>query len=223
MGPVSPAEYFWLIGLGVAVGAYGTLIGAGGGFVLMPILLMLHPEANPDQLTAISLAVVFFNALSGSQSYAFMKRIDYKSGLIFAAATIPGAILGALNTSAVPRHLFNGIFAAAFNRRGHLSLLAPQSRASLGDPRAQPSCLAHSGDGRWREALLQFQSPGGHRDQPGGGISFQFSGDRRRHHSRAGPGFLPGFPGAHRHGHLSFCSGHYGLDRHAGAHLGLAP
>ena len=112
MGPISPSEYFWLIGLGVVVGAYGTLIGAGGGFVLMPILLMLHPEANPDQLTAISLAVVFFNALSGSQSYAFMKRIDYKSGLIFAAATIPGAILGALNTSAVPRHLFNGIFAA---------------------------------------------------------------------------------------------------------------
>ncbi len=111
MAPVSPAEYFWLIGLGAAVGAYGTLIGAGGGFVLMPILLMLHPEASPDQLTAISLAVVFFNALSGSESYAFMKRIDYKSGLIFALATIPGAIIGALNTSGVNRHLFNGIFA----------------------------------------------------------------------------------------------------------------
>jgi uncharacterized membrane protein YfcA len=111
LGPVSPAEYFWLIGLGVAVGAYGTLIGAGGGFVLMPVLLMLHPEANPNQLTAISLAVVFFNALSGSESYAFMKRIDYKSGLMFAAATIPGAIIGALNTSTVHRHLFDGIFA----------------------------------------------------------------------------------------------------------------
>ena len=59
MAPVSPAEYFWLIGLGVVVGAYGTLIGAGGGFVLMPILLMMLPGANPDQLTAISLAVVF--------------------------------------------------------------------------------------------------------------------------------------------------------------------
>jgi uncharacterized membrane protein YfcA len=111
LAPFSPSEYFWLIGLGFAVGAYGTLIGAGGGFVLMPILLMLHPEASPNQLTAISLAVVFFNALSGSETYAFMKRIDYKSGLMFAAATIPGAILGAFNTSAVPRHLFDGIFA----------------------------------------------------------------------------------------------------------------
>lgn len=111
MGPFSPAEYFWLIGLGAAVGLYGTLIGAGGGFVLMPILMLIHPQASPEQLTAISLAVVFFNALAGSEAYAFMKRIDYKSGLMFAAATIPGAIIGALNTAAVPRHLFHGIFA----------------------------------------------------------------------------------------------------------------
>ncbi len=110
MGPFSPAEYFWLIGLGFLVGLYGTLIGAGGGFILMPVLLLLHPHAKPEQLTAISLAVVFFNALAGSESYAMMGRIDYKSGLMFAAATIPGAIFGALNTSAVPRPLFNGIF-----------------------------------------------------------------------------------------------------------------
>ncbi len=78
---------------------YGTLIGAGGGFVLMPMLLLLHPDESPAKLTAISLAVVFFNALSGSVSYAMMRRIDYKSGLMFAAATIPGAIIGALNTA----------------------------------------------------------------------------------------------------------------------------
>ena len=110
MGPFQPSEYYWLILLGAAVGLYGTLIGAGGGFVLMPILLLLHPKISPEHLTAISLAVVFFNALAGSESYAMMKRIDYKSGLMFAAATIPGAIIGALSTSYVPRHLFNGIF-----------------------------------------------------------------------------------------------------------------
>ena len=110
MGPFAPSEYIWLIALGVAVGFFGTLIGAGGGFVLMPIMLLLYPKASPDELTAISLAVVFFNALAGSQSYAFMGRIDYKSGLMFAAATIPGSIIGALNTALVPRHLFNGIF-----------------------------------------------------------------------------------------------------------------
>jgi uncharacterized membrane protein YfcA len=99
-----------LIALGFGTGAYGTLIGAGGGFVLMPLLLLLYPRENPEILTSMSLAVVFFNALSGSESYAIMKRIDYRAGLPFALATVPGAILGALNTSDVPRHLFDLIF-----------------------------------------------------------------------------------------------------------------
>jgi uncharacterized membrane protein YfcA len=110
MEPYSAWYYFELIALGLGVGIYGTLIGAGGGFVLMPLLLLLYPKMSPEHLTAISLAVVFFNAASGSEAYAIMGRIDYKSGLMFAGATIPGAVIGALNTAAVPRHLFNGIF-----------------------------------------------------------------------------------------------------------------
>src|SRR3974377_1705649 len=139
------------MGRGVAVGAYGTLIGAGGGFVLMPVLLMLPPEANPNQLTAISLAVVFFNALSGSESYAFMKRIDYKSGLIFAAATIPGAIIGAFHTSAVPRHLFNGIFAVLLIGAAiFLSWrpkVAPRSETHVHSPHAWR--IMETADGEW--------------------------------------------------------------------------
>ncbi|MFH1092507.1 MAG: sulfite exporter TauE/SafE family protein [Pseudomonadota bacterium] len=103
-------QYLGLIALGIAVGSYGTLIGAGGGFVLMPVLLLMYPDQPAELLTSISLAVVFFNALSGSEAYALMKRIDYRSGLMFAAATIPGAVLGALNTSYVPRRLFDVIF-----------------------------------------------------------------------------------------------------------------
>ena len=103
-------QYIGLIALGVGVGAYGTLIGAGGGFVLMPVLLLLYRDQNADLLTSISLAVVFFNALSGSEAYAMMKRIDYRSGLMFAVATIPGAVLGALNTSLISRRMFDFIF-----------------------------------------------------------------------------------------------------------------
>jgi uncharacterized protein len=109
--PIFEAEkYLSLIALGFGVGAYGTLIGAGGGFVLMPLLILLYPDKNSELLTSISLAVVFFNALSGSEAYSLMKRIDYKSGILFAAATIPGSIIGALNTSLVPRRLFDIIF-----------------------------------------------------------------------------------------------------------------
>ena len=32
-----PLTYLWLFPLGLAIGAFGTLIGAGGGFILVPI------------------------------------------------------------------------------------------------------------------------------------------------------------------------------------------
>ena len=55
--------------------------------------------------------VVFFNALSGSIAYARLKRIDYRSGLRFAAAGIPGSILGALAVHLVPTRVFDLIMA----------------------------------------------------------------------------------------------------------------
>ncbi len=102
-------DQLWLILLGFAVGAYGTLIGAGGGFVLMPVLLLLYPDEPRELLASISLAVVFVNALSGSCAYAKMRRIDYRSGVLFSAATIPGAILGALTTASLPQKTFDAV------------------------------------------------------------------------------------------------------------------
>jgi len=100
-------EYWWLIPVGCAVGAYGTLIGAGGGFVLVPFLVLLYPHESTAVITSISLAVVFFNALSGTIAYARMGRVHYKAGLTFSAATVPGAILGAVTTNYIPRTAFN--------------------------------------------------------------------------------------------------------------------
>jgi uncharacterized protein len=99
-----------LIAIGFIVGAIGTLIGAGGGFLLVPILLLLDPHMTPDVVTGISLAVIFFNAASGSVAYARMGRIVYKAGIIFALAALPGAIIGVYTTSRIPRTVFNGIF-----------------------------------------------------------------------------------------------------------------
>ena len=103
-------QYAWLLPVGFLVGVFGTLIGAGGGFILAPLLLLFYPQESPDIITCISLAVVFFNAASGSVAYARMKRVDYKSGIIFSIATIPGAILGALSTAYIPRRAFDLIF-----------------------------------------------------------------------------------------------------------------
>jgi len=39
---MTPAHVLGYVALGVAVGAVGTLIGAGGGFVLVPVLDPAH-------------------------------------------------------------------------------------------------------------------------------------------------------------------------------------
>jgi uncharacterized protein len=96
-----------LVGLGLVAGAFGTLVGAGGGFVLTPILLLVYPHESPKTITAISLTAVFFNAASGSIAYARQRRIDYRSGLVFGLATLPGSVAGAVAVEHVGRREFD--------------------------------------------------------------------------------------------------------------------
>lgn len=102
-----------LIILGIIVGTIGTLIGAGGGFLLVPVLLVMYPDKSPELITGISLAVVCLNALSGSLAYAYKKRIDYRSAFLFSITTLPGSVLGAYLVSFIPRELFNIIFGSS--------------------------------------------------------------------------------------------------------------
>lgn len=144
-------ENIWLIPLGFAIGTLGTLIGAGGGFILVPVLLLLYPSYLPETVTSMSLAVVFFNALSGSVAYARMGRIEYRSGLIFSAATIPGAILGAMTTAFIPRRLFDGIFGVALLLLSAFLIVRPAGKA---EPVCRPShrrCTVIEKDGTIHE------------------------------------------------------------------------
>ena len=102
---------FILIAVGFLIGTFGTLIGAGGGFLLVPLLIVsTHHSMPPNIITAVSIAVVAANAISGSVAYAAAGRIDYKAGLTFGLFTIPGSVAGVLMIKYVPLHLFNILF-----------------------------------------------------------------------------------------------------------------
>jgi uncharacterized membrane protein YfcA len=129
-------ELLGLVALGFAVGTYGTIIGLGGGFVLVPILLFLYPHYEPETFTSISLAVVWANTVSGSIAYARQGRIDYRTGALFAASSAPGVVAGAFLVHALPQRLFILIFAvlllglAVITIRGR----TPRLRAPLRGP-----------------------------------------------------------------------------------------
>ena len=119
--------------LGVAIGTFGTLVGAGGGFILVPILLFVYPHEKPETITAMSLFVVWANATSGSTAYARQGRIDYRSGAWFVLSTLPGAIAGAIVVAYIPRRAFDGIFAVALVLLG-VTLMFRAGAAAIQSP-----------------------------------------------------------------------------------------
>jgi uncharacterized membrane protein YfcA len=99
-----------------------------GGFLLVPLLFFLYPKDSPAAITSTTLTVAFFNALSGSIAYGRQRRIDIRSGLHFAAAAVPGAILGAYITSLLSRGVFQYIFGAILLLVAGYLLLRPKRR-----------------------------------------------------------------------------------------------
>ena len=99
-----------LILAGFIIGTFGTLTGAGSGFVLVPLLLLTRHDMSPEVITGILIAVVSANAISGSVTYARVRRIDYKAGLLFDAFTVPGLVAGVFVTKYIPLQWFNKVF-----------------------------------------------------------------------------------------------------------------
>lgn len=131
---MSPETVLALGLLGLAVGAFGTIVGAGGGFILTPVLLIVYPHEPAETIAAIGLAAVFFNASSGSLAYWRQRRIDIRSGGVFALATLPGAVVGALLVGLMPRRAFDVLMAilllgmAVWLELGGRQARAPQHR-----------------------------------------------------------------------------------------------
>ena len=59
-------QYLLLLPLGLAIGAFGTLIGAGGGFILVPVLLLIYPQEETELITSISLSAFWLISKSDS-------------------------------------------------------------------------------------------------------------------------------------------------------------
>jgi uncharacterized protein len=129
-------QYLLFIPVGFIAGGIGTFVGAGGGFLVVPFLAFWDPALPPQTITAISLGVIFFNSASASVRFAKTRRIDFVSGLIFAAITIPGAIIGAYFSKYIPRQAFNIFFGVFMLSVATFLLLKPAG--AMGGSAARP-------------------------------------------------------------------------------------
>jgi hypothetical protein len=98
----------WLLLLGFAAGVLGSMIGLGGGIVVVPVLTFLG--FAPTLAASNSLFAAFSNAIASTISYSKQKRIEYSLGLKFGLLSIPGTILGALISAEITSSLFKVLF-----------------------------------------------------------------------------------------------------------------
>lgn len=141
-----------LIPLGFGVGAYGTMVGAGGGFVLVPALLLIFPEDSQKTVTAISLLVVLTTAVSGTLAYARRRLVDFRTGLTFAVVAIPASFGGAYVVRFLPRSWFDVAFGAlmlviAFAGATGIAQGGREMRQPLRGGRAVVTRVVDRGDG----------------------------------------------------------------------------
>ena len=87
--------YLFFVVVGFFTAMFGTIIGAGGGLVFVPLFMYWFPEWSPSMIVGTSLFSVMCNAISGSLAYLRQKKVYVSAALIFSLATFPGAILGA--------------------------------------------------------------------------------------------------------------------------------
>lgn len=91
-------EIIVLFFVGIGVGTFGTLIGIGGGLIMIPLFTFFLPFLfnSAAEIIGTSLFGVFLNAISGTYAYIRQRRVYFKAAIPFAIATIPGAILGGI-------------------------------------------------------------------------------------------------------------------------------
>jgi uncharacterized membrane protein YfcA len=104
---------------GLAISIFGSIVGLGGGFVLVP-LLRLFFGLPPAMVAGTSLALVVANNATASASYFLQRRIHAGTGLLVAAGGLPGSALGASLVKKMDARLFDCllailIFAVAVN------------------------------------------------------------------------------------------------------------
>jgi uncharacterized membrane protein YfcA len=99
-GPKAPPRLEKLLLAGIGLGLVTGLLGAGGGFLIVPALVLLF-QMDIRQAVGTSLTIICINTLMGFLGDVWQVTFDWKFLLTFLCITISGYILGAFLTQYV--------------------------------------------------------------------------------------------------------------------------
>ncbi|MEW6660443.1 MAG: sulfite exporter TauE/SafE family protein [Thermodesulfobacteriota bacterium] len=87
--------------IGLIAGAFGGLVGLGGGVVMIPLMVAFF-KFDQHQAHGTSLMALVFTGLAGAVTYYLQGSVDILAGALLAAAAIFTARFGALYANALP-------------------------------------------------------------------------------------------------------------------------
>ncbi|MGA3677493.1 sulfite exporter TauE/SafE family protein [Lysinibacillus agricola] len=109
-------EFIFLVIIALFSGLIGSLVGLGGGIILVPATLYIGlnlgmiPDITPQKVVGLSVVMMIFTGLASTLSFMKSKTVDYKSGFIFFIGSIPGTMLGAWVNKGLDLPSFNLYF-----------------------------------------------------------------------------------------------------------------
>jgi uncharacterized membrane protein YfcA len=117
-----PTAILAYLGIGLLAGASGGLLGVGGGFLMVP-LQMLLTKVRQVEANATSLAAVIPISIAGAIAYA--PRVDVTFAILLMAGSVVGAYLGARFSARIPERGLQIIMAVVFAALGVKELILP--------------------------------------------------------------------------------------------------
>jgi len=111
-------EMIWifLFIIGLLGGMIGSLVGLGGGIIIVPSLLFIGSYTDllsgltTQIVVGTSMFILIFTGLSSTLSYLRQKKVDLRAGLTFFIGSGPGAIVGAIINKRLEGELFETLF-----------------------------------------------------------------------------------------------------------------
>lgn len=92
-----------------AIATFGVLMGAGGGFIINPVMLMLFPIPHNVVAGTVTPTVLFSQA-SGIFNYSKIKFINWKVGITLGIAMLAGGFIGPVFTQMITLDQFKFVF-----------------------------------------------------------------------------------------------------------------
>jgi uncharacterized membrane protein YfcA len=135
---------------GLLIGILASMTGVGGGAIIVPLLSVLY-AFSPTSAIGTSLATIIFTATAATITYWHQKRIFFRTGILLAVATAPGAVIGAYLTTAISATVLSvafGVFLILVAVRMLMEVFSKQKQQNASTNQQSESELFHLGRNR---------------------------------------------------------------------------